>query len=142
MMRLTFKLILIPTLLCAFVGMNGQTAASPPINQQTQNSPSSSSGLDADAGQTSELPSLVKALSGHWSLQVKFEPSPEMPKGLTTTGEETWHAAIGGLTFLEEERVSTPAGDLDLCSGSYGGMRRPRACTAWSATIRSPTRAT
>jgi hypothetical protein len=114
MMQQAFKLILTSTLLFAFVGMNGQTPASPPINQQTQNSPNSSSGLDAGAGQASELPSLIKALSGRWSLQVKFEPSPEMPKGLTTTGEETWHPAIGGLTFLEEERMSTPAGDLSL----------------------------
>jgi hypothetical protein len=116
MTQRAFNLILAPFLILAFVAIDGQqTPASPtPANQQTQNSPSSSSGLDTDAKQASELPSLIKALSGRWSLQVKFEPSPEMPKGLTTTGEETWHPAIGGLTFLEEERVSTPAGDLSL----------------------------
>ena len=111
-----FKLFLTPALLFAFIGMNGQqTPASPAsANQQTQNSHDSSPSLNTDAGQTSDLASLTKALSGRWSLQVKFEPSPEMPQGLTTTGEETWHTAIGGLTLLEEERVSTPAGDLSL----------------------------
>jgi len=113
MMQQALKLFLASTLLFACVGMNGQTPASPtPANQQ--NSPGSSSSLNTGAGQTSELPSLIKALSGHWSLQVKFEPGPEMPKGLTTTGEETWRSAIGGLTLLEEERVSMPAGDLSL----------------------------
>ena len=116
MARLALKVILAPTLLLAFVAMNGQeTPASPtPASQQTQNSPGSSSSVNPDAQQTSQLASLTKALSGRWSLQVKFEPSPEMPKGLTTTGEETWRAAIGGLTLLEEERISTPMGDLSL----------------------------
>lgn len=115
MMRLAIKLILIPTLLFAFVGMNGQQIpASPTGENQAQNAPPASSNANTDAGQASQLPSLVKALSGRWSLQVKFEPSPEMPKGGTSTGEETWRAAIGGLTLLEEERVSTTAGDLSL----------------------------
>ena len=116
MTQTALKLILTPTLLFAFIGMNGQkTPASPtPASQQTQNSPGNSSSVDTAAGRTSQLASLIKALSGRWSLQVKFEPSSEMPNGLATTGEETWHPAIGGLTFLEEERVSTPAGDLSL----------------------------
>jgi hypothetical protein len=116
MMQQALKLILTPTLLLAFVGMNGQqTPASPaPAKQQMQNAPGSSSSSNTDAGQTSDLASLIKALSGRWSLQVKFEPSPEMPKGLTSSGEETWRPAIGGLTLLEEERVSIPAGDLSL----------------------------
>lgn len=109
------KLFLGPILLFAFVGMGGQTAASPmPANQQAQNSPGSSSSSAVGAPQTSDLASLIKVLSGRWSLKAKFEPGQEMPKGLTTTGEETWHAAIGGLTLLEEERISTPEGDLSL----------------------------
>lgn len=110
------KLMLIPTLIFAFVGMNGQqTPASPTgASQHAQNTLPGSSSLNAEAGEPSELPSLAKALSGRWSLQVKFEPSSEMPKGATSTGEETWRAALGGLTLLEEERVSTTAGDLSL----------------------------
>ena len=109
------KLTLIPTLFVAFVGMNGQTtpASSTAAKQQAQNS-SASSNSSSDARPASELSSLVKALSGRWSLQVKFEPGQEMPKGLTTTGEETWRTAIDGLTLLEEEHISTPGGDLSL----------------------------
>ena len=115
MTQRALKLILAPALLFAFAAMNGQTpASSTPANQQTQTSSGSPSSLNTDAGQTSDLASLIKALSGRWSLQVKFEPSREMPKGLSTTGEETWRGAIGGLTLLEEERISTPAGDLSL----------------------------
>ncbi len=115
-MRQALKLILTPALLFAFVGINGQQTPNSPTsaNQQTKNSPASSSSLNTDAGQTSDLASLIKALSGRWALQVKFEPNPEMPKGGTSTGEETWHPAIGGLTLLEEERMSTPAGDIAL----------------------------
>jgi len=115
MTQQAFKLFLAPTLLFAFVGANGPTPASPrPANQQAQNSTSSSSSSTARAPQTSDLASLVKALSGRWSLQVRFEPSSELPKGLATTGEETWRPAIGGLILLEEERISTPGGDLSL----------------------------
>jgi len=46
---------------------------------------------------------LIKALSGHWSLKLKFEPSREAPAGLEGTGDETWHAGPEGLTFTDEE---------------------------------------
>lgn len=52
---------------------------------------------------TGELQSLMRALSGHWSLQVKFEPSKEMPQGLEGTGEESWHANGAGLILTDEE---------------------------------------
>jgi len=116
MTQRTVKVILASGLLFAFVAMNGQQPLASPTaaNPQTQNSAASSSSSNPDAQQTSDLASLIKALSGRWSLQVKSEPGPEMPKGLATTGEETWHPAIGGLTLLEEERISTPGGDLSL----------------------------
>jgi hypothetical protein len=67
------------------------------------------------AGQPSaELRSLIKALSGKWSMAVKFEPNPEMPNGSTGTGEETWRAGPGEYTLLEEERIPTAAGEVYL----------------------------
>jgi hypothetical protein len=67
----------------------------------------SSAQLPAHAGDTAlstgDMQMLIKALSGHWSLKVKFEPSKEMPSGLEGTGEETWHAGPQGLTFTDEE---------------------------------------
>lgn len=61
-----------------------------------------------------ELQSLIQALSGKWTSNVRFEPNSEMPKGFSATGEETWRAGPGGFTLLEEERDPTPAGDLFL----------------------------
>lgn len=52
---------------------------------------------------SSDLQSLTKALSGEWSLSVKFEPSPSAPNGLINTGEETWRPGPGGFTLLEEQ---------------------------------------
>jgi hypothetical protein len=53
-----------------------------------------------------EMQTLINALSGRWSLKLKFEPSSEMPQGLETTGNETWHAGPEGLTFTDEEVFS------------------------------------
>jgi hypothetical protein len=53
-----------------------------------------------------DMQSLIKALSGHCSLKLKFEPSREMPSGLEGSGDETWHAGPEGLTFTDEEVFS------------------------------------
>jgi len=63
-------------------------------------------GQTADAKEappTGEMQTLIKALAGHWSLKLKFEPSKETPRGLDGTGEESWHASPEGLTFTDEE---------------------------------------
>jgi len=49
------------------------------------------------------MPALIKAFEGHWSLQLKFEPSKDRPQGLDGTGDETWHAGPEGLTLTDEE---------------------------------------
>jgi len=61
-----------------------------------------------------EIASLTKALTGEWSLSVKFEPNSSVPNGLTNTGEETWRPGPGGFTLLEEEHLRMPEGDLFL----------------------------
>jgi hypothetical protein len=59
---------------------------------------------DGNAPQpAAEMPALIKALSGHWLLKLKFEPSSETPQGLEGTGEETWRAGPQGITFTDEE---------------------------------------
>ena len=62
----------------------------------------------------SQIQSLTAALSGEWSLNVKFEPSADTPNGLTNTGEETWRPGPGGFTLIEEEHLRPPYGDLFL----------------------------
>src|SRR5689334_2285289 len=53
--------------------------------------------------QTGSMESLIKALSGRWSLTVRLEPSKDAPNGIDGTGEESWHADRAGLTFTDEE---------------------------------------
>jgi hypothetical protein len=54
---------------------------------------------------------LAEALSGRWSLNVKWEPDAENPNGLVNTGEETWRSGPGGYTLIEEEHISFPKKD-------------------------------
>ena len=63
----------------------------------------SPSGDTKAAQPTGEMQSLIKAFSGDWLLKVKFEPSKETPRGLESTGEESWHASPEGLTLTDEE---------------------------------------
>jgi len=63
---------------------------------------------------SAELQSLSKALSGSWSLNVKFEPDPKMPNGFASNGEETWRSGPGGYTLLEEEHLRMREGELFL----------------------------
>jgi hypothetical protein len=61
-----------------------------------------------------EIQSLIKALSGKWSVSVKFEPRSTMPNGADGTGEEVWRAGPGGFTFIDEEQMPTPEGEVLL----------------------------
>ena len=63
---------------------------------------------------STEIESLTKALTGEWSLSVKFEPSASAPNGLANIGEETWRQGPGGFTLLEEEHLQMPENDLFL----------------------------
>ena len=63
---------------------------------------------------STELQSLIRALSGKWAVDIRYEPNPEMPNGFSARGEETWRPGPGHFTLLEEEHDPTPAGDLFL----------------------------
>lgn len=86
--------------------------------------------LTAAPQPASELQSLTKALSGEWSLSVKFEPTSSAPNGLIKTGEETWRPGPGGFTLIEEEHLRMPEGNLFLlgvvwwntANKAFGGM--------------------
>jgi hypothetical protein len=56
-----------------------------------------------------EMQSLIKALSGRWSLVVQSAGSATPSKG-----EETWRPGPGGLTFIEEETLNIPSHDVFL----------------------------
>jgi len=63
---------------------------------------------------STEIQSLTKALSGEWSLNVKFEPGSQTPNGFVSSGEEIWRPGPGGFTLLEEEHLQMPEGDTFL----------------------------
>lgn len=57
-------------------------------------------------GSAADLQSLAKLMAGTWNLKVNLEPSPEAPKGLQGTGEETWRPGPADLTLTDEETFS------------------------------------
>lgn len=68
-----------------------------------------------DAGATvATFESLVRALSGSWTLRIQFEPEPGKPRPAETRGTETWRASEDGLVLIEEEHLPTPGADLHL----------------------------
>ena len=86
------------------VAIGALMAATPCLSRaQLTSQPADSETLQSKAG----MQALIKALAGHWSLKLKFEPSRETPLGLDGTGEATWHAGPEGLTFTDEEVLGT-----------------------------------
>ena len=86
-----------------------------------------------------DLQSLTKALSGEWSLSVRFEADAAMPNGVVNAGEETWRAGPGGYTLIEEEHVRLPR-EMPFCWELSGGIRLQRRCKEWNAKTCSLTR--
>ncbi len=112
MTALLFEVILLAMALCCNLASAQQTGKpGDPSSEHPQNLDSKS---QRSVQPSAELQSLIQALSGKWSMAVKFEPSPGMPNGATLSGEETWRSGPGGFTLLEEERLPTPAGDVFL----------------------------
>jgi hypothetical protein len=66
----------------------------------------------APQAESSPLPELIHAFSGHWALNVKFETASGLPQGTEGKGEETWRGAVTGKTLLSEE--AWKAGPVDM----------------------------
>jgi hypothetical protein len=107
-----FSLLLSPALFfCCDVAI-AQQSNKPvmPVPQHLEDLSAVAQGSKGIAPQSSpKIQSLIKALSGKWSVSVKFEPN-----SVDGTGEETWRAGPGGFTFLEEEHLPTPKGEVFL----------------------------
>jgi hypothetical protein len=62
-----------------------------------------------------QLTSLAKALSGNWSLQVRFEAAPSTGnKVIEGPGEESWTSGPGGINLIEQQHFPSPFGDTFL----------------------------
>jgi hypothetical protein len=76
---------------CSLAKRNRNKRQSPErIPQHVQDLPVKTQKSQPEASRPSaELQSLIKALSGKWTVDVRFEPNPEMPDGFAATGEQT-----------------------------------------------------
>ncbi|HZT71709.1 MAG TPA: DUF1579 family protein [Terriglobia bacterium] len=109
-MKWTYFLFLIFT----WAAVNAQSEKPPvPVPEHLGDLSSSESKRKAP-GTAADLQSLLKALSGKWTVTVKFEPNPSMPNGFEGKGEETWRSGPGGITAIDEEHIPSPGGDLFL----------------------------
>lgn len=95
----TFRLALISSLLLCIQ----------PAQTQQANKPKAPAASQSASQPSPEMQSLIKALSGRWSLTAQFAGNKA-----TFKGEEVWHAGPGGLTLVEEESLHTPGQDLFL----------------------------
>jgi len=87
-----------------------------PLHAQAQEAPKPTppSSSSASSETTADMQSLIKALSGKWSLEVKFESDKPASNSATKHGEEVWRATSGDLTFLQEEHLPIAGEDLVL----------------------------
>jgi len=88
---------------------------------------------------------LVHAISGRWVIDLKFEPSSEMPNGANGKGEELWKPLADGLVLSDEEKIQLPQATVhllgliwwDQTSKEFRGMecinQNTHACNAKAA---------
>ena len=117
-MKFTFcTLLLSPALFFSCNAAIAQQSNKPvtPVPQHSKDLSVAAQFAKSGAPQASgEIQSLITALSGEWSLSVKWEPDASTPNGLVNTGEENWKAGPGGYTLLEEEHLHMPKADVFL----------------------------
>jgi hypothetical protein len=111
--------VFIATILCllAAPGAFAQDTKAPagqPASQTTDTAATGQGSAPAAPQPSPEILSLEKALSGNWSVAIRFEPSDEMPNGADGHGVEVWRAGPGGFTFMEEADDQMPFGRVFL----------------------------
>jgi hypothetical protein len=88
-------------------------------------------GNAAPRGAPAQLTTLAKALSGNWTLHVRFEASPLTGnKVIEGAGEESWSSGPGGINLIEQEHIPSPSGDsflmgvlwFDKSKNQFAGM--------------------
>jgi hypothetical protein len=59
-------------------------------------------------------PVVQEMMLGTWATKVKYEPSPEMPKGKEVSGREVWRVGPGRQSIIEEYFESNAGGGYKL----------------------------
>jgi hypothetical protein len=108
------SLLIAITLCLTSAGAQGTAKSEPPAANASDPALSSQNPASAMPQPSPEMESVTRALSGTWSITIKFEPSKEMPNGAEGRGEEVWRSGPGGFTFMEEAVDHTPFGDVFL----------------------------
>ena len=111
MKRFLFLLLLISLPCVAWSAPKPQASGAPAATGVAGTG--SSTGNDLEAAST-EMLSVIQALSGRWAVEVTFEPSSDAPKGAQGNGEEFWHAGAQGLTLIDEENIHVQPQDIHL----------------------------
>src|SRR3569833_2045988 len=106
-------LALLQVVLSANISDSMMLAVVPSQAQESQVAVSGDSTGKLDAA-SPELLGLFRAISGRWAIDMKFEPSPEMPNGAQGKGEEVWKPLAGGLVLSDEEDLELPQGKVHL----------------------------
>lgn len=96
-----------------------------------------------------QMRNLENALSGRWTITGTFEVGPKTPDGGTVSGEEVWRSGPGGYTFMQEEQLATPFGEIfgtgfmwwDGAASVFRGLRcqnaDPQGCDLSAAADRT-----
>ena len=58
-------------------------------------------------------PDVQHLMLGKWSTQVKYAPTPEMPKGGAGEGTEIWRPGPGGFSIIEEYHERNEKGEVE-----------------------------
>jgi hypothetical protein len=137
---------LLPLVMFPFVASPAVSNPMPQPNSSgnAQNSAAAGSAANLDAAST-EMQGLVHAISGRWVIDLKFEPSSEMPNGANGKGEELWKPLADGLVLSDEEKIQLPQATVhllgliwwDQTSKEFRGMecinQNTHACNAKAA---------
>ena len=78
-------------------------------------------------------PKVQNLMLGVWSIKIKYEPSPEMPKGDVGEGTEVWRPGPGGLSVIEEEHEKNTHGETDGFSVGWWDAKAEGQRFVWCA---------
>ena len=137
MVTFLLPLVMFPfAVLPAVSGPMSQTGASA---ESRQSAVASGPGANVEAA-SAEIQGLLRAMSGRWAIDLKFEPSAEMPSGAQGKGEELWKPLANGLVLSDEEKIQLQQGTVhllgliwwDRASKEFRGMecinQNPHSC--------------
>jgi hypothetical protein len=105
-----FRPFIMVLLLFCSTGLHGQAPAptKQPDSAVVDPKLAQKSSPEESGSPNQAMRTLAQALSGTWSLAIRFESESGSSPAVEKQGEETWRAGPGGLVIAQEERFETP----------------------------------